>query len=115
MKFYFKRLGLPGQILLGAAFLLNAAAWGLIFWKLPETADTVLLHYNIYFGVDLAGSWQELLWMPGSGLAVLLINVIVMLLSKHLDRLIIIAGSIITLFLEIMVLLATVLVILLNS
>lgn len=56
------------------ALLLNTAAWGLLFWKLPPTDNQVFLHYNTYFGVDKAGPWRQLLLIPISGTVIVALN-----------------------------------------
>lgn len=102
-------------IIFGLALLCNALTWGLVLWKLPPTESTVFLHYNIYFGIDLAGSWYQLLWIPGSGTAIFGINLAVVLLSKGLEHFFRVIGATITLLVELMILLASVLVVLLNG
>lgn len=61
------------------ALALNAAMWGYIFWQFPPTDAVVFLHYTIYFGVDLTGSWWRILLMPITGLVVILLHSMVFL------------------------------------
>lgn len=56
--------------------ILAIVSWWFILSKVPKNADQVFLHYNIIFGVDLAGSWWKLLMLPGGATAVLVINTI---------------------------------------
>lgn len=105
----------PIFLLIFLSFAINAAAWGLIFWKLPPTEDIVFLHYNIFFGIDLAGDWHQLLWIPGSGLAAAILNTAVILLAKGMERFFKYLGLVITSIIQFIILLATVLVVLLNG
>ncbi len=68
------RWDLFGLVSGGIGVLLLALSWALLLWKVPYTDGQVLLHYNIYFGVDLVGPWKQLLWMPLSGSVILLLN-----------------------------------------
>lgn len=61
-------------VLLVAAVVANIASWTLVLWKIPYRADTVILHYNIYFGVDLSGPWWRVCVLPGFGIAAILIH-----------------------------------------
>lgn len=55
-------------------FLSNLANWiGLAFF-INKTQDNIILHYNVYFGVDNFGNWEQVFWMPGIGLGLFLIN-----------------------------------------
>ncbi|MFH1426593.1 MAG: hypothetical protein ABIG66_04175 [Candidatus Kerfeldbacteria bacterium] len=102
-------------VLLAVALVLNAGAWAVILWKLPYTSDPVFLHYNIYFGIDLTGSWYELLWIPGSGLAALVINSVIIVLNKRMDAVVRISSMAVTASFQAILLLASVLVVLLNK
>jgi len=95
--------------------VIHSAIWILLLWKIPYTEQTVFLHYNIYFGIDLTGSWAQLLWMPLSGLVILIVNTIIVMMSKTFDKSILLAISIITLSLQCVLLLASLLVVLLNA
>lgn len=63
---------LPRNVSIAA--LLNAASWIVIYWLVPPTGDPVILHYNIFIGIDLIGDWSQLLWMPISGVVYLVVN-----------------------------------------
>jgi hypothetical protein len=54
--------------------LSNLLNWlGLAFF-INRTSRNLILHYNVYFGVDRTGNWQESFLMPGLGLALFLLN-----------------------------------------
>lgn len=96
-------------------YMLNILSWILIFWKQPYTEETILLHYNIFFGIDLTGSWRQLLWIPGSGLVIAIVNTMVIVFRNKTEYLYNIIFLLLTAIIQAMILLATVLVILLNS
>ncbi|PJA93722.1 MAG: hypothetical protein CO132_01630 [Candidatus Kerfeldbacteria bacterium CG_4_9_14_3_um_filter_45_8] len=102
-------------IVLGVAVLVNGLAWGIILWKLPPQEGTVFLHYNVYYGVDLTGAWVEVLMIPGSGLIILLFNTAVLWFGKKLDDTSRMLCLTTTAFIEVIILLASVFVVLLNS
>lgn len=56
------------------AIVLNIASWLMLYLGIPQTDELVVLHYNIFFGVDLLDTWIKLFYVPGSGLAILLVN-----------------------------------------
>ncbi len=61
------------------SLLLVALSTMLIFWKLaPLGVDGRLLalHYNVFFGVDLLGSWYQALALPGLGLVMFFANML---------------------------------------
>jgi len=57
-------------------FSLAVSIIGLIFvfFNFWRVSDYIILRYNIYFGISSLGFWARLLWLPGFGLAVCLLN-----------------------------------------
>lgn len=57
---------------------INIAQWVVLYIFVPQPAPEsnfgVILHYNIYFGVDLIGEWYKIFYIPATGLACILIN-----------------------------------------
>lgn len=102
-------------VLIISIVLVNAISWGLLLWKIPYTDATVFLHYNVFYGIDLVGTWKSLFWLPGSGLAFALINILLLRLSKVVDTFIAHIVLIITLLFQIMLAVASLLVVLLNN
>jgi hypothetical protein len=43
--------------------------------KIKPQTNPIFLHYNIYFGVDLIGSWYRVFIMPALGFIILCINI----------------------------------------
>ena len=52
----------------------NVATWLALFLGIPRTDDLVVLHYNIFFGVDLLDTWAKLFLLPGTALGIALVN-----------------------------------------
>lgn len=62
------------QWVLIGALLLNAANWGLIAYFIRPVDFPIILHYNVYFGVDVIGSWWQVYFLPLIGLLILFVN-----------------------------------------
>ncbi|MCX6763039.1 MAG: hypothetical protein NT093_04675 [Candidatus Moranbacteria bacterium] len=58
------------------AILVNAGLWAALFWTVAPTDVPIILHYNIYFGVDVIGGWKSLFFMPTLAAALLFLNVV---------------------------------------
>lgn len=57
------------------AFLLQVFIWFYSISRLGD-GDQYFLHYNIIFGVDLVGSRTRLMHLPGGGLLIFLVNLL---------------------------------------
>jgi hypothetical protein len=64
-------------LLLSVGWLLAFLLSPVLYWKLPPQAETVFLHYTVYFGIDAVGRWSQLLWIPGTGLGIAVFHTIV--------------------------------------
>ena len=53
---------------------INLANWATIAFFIRPVDFPIVLHYNVYFGVDLIGSWWQIYFMPFIGLLILLVN-----------------------------------------
>ncbi len=60
--------------LLLANFLTNLVNWILLAIFIRPIDIDIILHYNIYFGVDAMGSWKQVFLLPVIGLILLTIN-----------------------------------------
>lgn len=60
--------------LLAASFMMNIINWLMLVIFVRPSVPTIILHYNVYFGVDVMGhrGWAYLL--PAIGIFLLLIN-----------------------------------------
>ncbi|HLD21699.1 MAG TPA: hypothetical protein VJB65_02260 [Patescibacteria group bacterium] len=98
-----------------ANILVNICSWAVLIWKIPRTQDIVFLHYNIYFGIDLAGNWVRIFLLPSSGLVILCVNAVFVLWHKRMDYFVRIMMMIVTTCFELVIFSATILLILLNN
>ncbi|HBV58379.1 MAG TPA: hypothetical protein DEB73_03940 [Candidatus Magasanikbacteria bacterium] len=58
---------------LGAAVFVNVALWVYLLVAI-KSAENIFLHYTIHFGVDLVGTYSNLLMLPLLGLVLILLN-----------------------------------------
>ena len=68
-----------------SALGINFAIWLWLLIQFPPTRETVFLHYNVLFGVDLVGPWSGLLLLPIVGLVILLLNTVLGWLTYQYD------------------------------
>lgn len=61
-------------LLLGSSGLLNAILWALIFLTFPKDAPAAVLHYSVGVGVDFIGEGQQIIVLPLGGLILLMLN-----------------------------------------
>ncbi|MBI5022687.1 MAG: hypothetical protein HZC05_00770 [Candidatus Magasanikbacteria bacterium] len=84
------RLFLRDKLVLSSlitAMAVNAALWVYLFWAV-KSAENIFLHYTIHFGVDLVGTYSDLLMLPLIGLVLILLNfIIAYFLYDNLKRL----------------------------
>lgn len=68
---------------------LNLINWLLVYLKFARffagQSETVILHYNIYFGIDKIGNWAEVFYLPLYGLVFLLLNILIGFLLHKKD------------------------------
>jgi len=70
------------------SFLLNAVIWIILYYKIKPTAIPIPLHYNIYFGIDLIGEWYKIYFIPGFGLIIFFINLIISFIIYKTEKII---------------------------
>ena len=58
------------------AILVNAGLWVALFWTVMPTDLPIILHYNVYFGVDAIGGWKSLFFMPTLAAVLLFLNAV---------------------------------------
>lgn len=58
-------------VFIGAA---NVANWAALKIFIQPVDLPIILHYNVYFGVDMLGGWKNLFLLPAVGLILFLIN-----------------------------------------
>jgi len=52
----------------------NLFLWLFLLWQVRNFPESISLHYNIYFGIDLLGLRYQTLLLPALGLIFLVIN-----------------------------------------
>ncbi len=62
------------QWLLIASLFINIADWAVLAFFIRPVDFPIILHYNIYFGVDIIGGWWQAYFLPFTGAVILLIN-----------------------------------------
>lgn len=61
--------------LLSLSLLANLVNWLILFIFIRPVDTDIILHYNVYFGVDSMGSWKQVFIMPVIGFILFIINV----------------------------------------
>jgi hypothetical protein len=61
-------------VLIGAIFV-NLANWGGLAYFIRPVDFPITLHYNVYFGVDIIGNWQEAYFLPLIGTLIFIVNI----------------------------------------
>ncbi len=82
--------------------------------NLEPTEDLYYLHYNVIFGVDLVGPWWRMLFLPVNGLLIILVNYVISFLLYDKYKFLSYLVSFITVLLEVLLLLGTMLTIRMN-
>lgn len=67
--------GLIHWILIGSLFV-NLLNWAGAIYFIRPVDFPIILHYNVYFGVDILGSWWEVYFLPGMATFFWIINFI---------------------------------------
>ncbi len=70
------------------AILANVGLWIALFWTVIPTDFPIILHYNIYFGVDVIGNWKNLFFMPALAALLLFLNLALSRFFYYKERLI---------------------------
>jgi hypothetical protein len=77
-RFFTQEFFLSGlvQWSLIASIILNVTNWGFLFYFIRPVDFPIILHYNVYFGVDIIGKWLEAYYLPLIGDIMLIVNAI---------------------------------------
>ncbi|MBI3626527.1 hypothetical protein HY224_00585 [Candidatus Uhrbacteria bacterium] len=109
--FFGKKFFIAGFFL---SLLLNLATWAGLLWRLKPTSEPIPLHYNVYFGPDLIGPWQQAYVIPGLGLGFLVLNLVLAYLFYRRERVLAYLLTGLTLLIETFLLIGSIMVILIN-
>lgn len=55
-------------------FVFNIANWAILLIFVKPVDFSVILHYNVYFGVDVVGDWRKIFFLPALGLFLFFLN-----------------------------------------
>ena len=64
------------SLIFGSAFLIGVLNIAGLWFFTKELKTSIILHYNVYLGVDLIGSGEQILLMPLVGLFFVVVNFI---------------------------------------
>jgi len=70
------------------AFLANAGIWIALRWVVQPTDQPIILHYNVYFGVDSIGEWGNIFMMPAMAAGLLAVNLFLSRFFYYKERLV---------------------------
>jgi len=65
------------------SLILNVLLWFFLYWQLNKIVQvnpqftTIPLHYNVFFGIDQFGKWYNAFILPLTGLIILAINFVI--------------------------------------
>lgn len=99
---------------LSVALFLNLCIWGWLIYNIGFSAESVFLHYNILFGVDLTGSAYTVYALPGLGLCLILFNACIGWLMYEKDEFVALAGNMLSCVVHLFLLIATSILVFLN-
>jgi hypothetical protein len=57
-----------------AVFILQAASFIVLGFFVRSQQSIIILHYNVYFGVDLVGAWGQIFMVPSIALVFVITN-----------------------------------------
>ncbi len=58
-----------------ASLVFNLAIWSVLAFFVRPVDFPIILHYNVFFGVDIIGDWKQAFFLPGLGFFILGINI----------------------------------------
>lgn len=95
--------------------LANLANWIILAIFINKTQGNIILHYNVYFGVDNLGNWKQSFIMPAIGLVLFLINFyLAFFFYKNKERIASYSLLLTALFVQINLIISSISVILIN-
>lgn len=68
------------------AILANIGMWIAIWVIVQPTDQPIILHYNVYFGVDSIGNWKNIYLFPIFAGAILIVNIILSRFFYYKER-----------------------------
>lgn len=77
IKFFFSQNYFQSGLniwLIVLSLVINIANWMILLIFVKPVDFSVILHYNVYFGVDVVGDWRKIFLLPALGLFFFLMN-----------------------------------------
>jgi hypothetical protein len=68
--------------------LANAGIWVALHWIVQPTNQPIILHYNVYFGVDSIGDWRAVFLMPALAAGLMFTNLFLSRFFYYKERLV---------------------------
>ncbi|EKD46168.1 MAG: hypothetical protein ACD_68C00123G0003 [uncultured bacterium] len=65
----------PDWLIKAGGIVVNLLIWFLAYIWFSNFQEMVVLHYNVYFGIDVVDVWWRILFLPLTGLVIWLINI----------------------------------------
>ena len=56
------------RTLASVALIQNTVSWAILFFSVSHLRESVVLHYNVFLGVDMTGTYRDLYFGPIVGL-----------------------------------------------
>lgn len=99
-------------VALATSLLLNLIIWLVLFLKIQPQNTPIVLHYNIYFGIDFLDQWYKIYFIPTLGLVFVMLNLVISFVIYKQERLAtqILAGN--SLFIQILLVIASICILL---
>lgn len=99
-------------ITLATSALVNLFIWLILFFKIAPQDTPIILHYNIYFGIDVLDQWYKIYLIPTLGLILIVFNLAINLIIYKQEKLATYFLSAASLFVQVLLVFATVCIIL---
>lgn len=101
--------------LLGLSLAVNVANWIILKIFIQPVDFPIILHYNVYFGVDVLDEWQKVYIMPLIGVFLFIVNILLGLyFYKQKERIASYVLAIANLMIQLSLLVASISIILIN-
>jgi hypothetical protein len=96
------------------SLFLNLCIWAWLLYNIGFSSESVFLHYNILFGVDLTGASYTVYVLPGLGLCLILFNACIGWVMYEKDEFVAQAGNVLSCIVHIFLFVATSILVFLN-
>lgn len=68
------------------SLLLNLCLWMLLYFKIQPSNFPIPLHYSVYVGIDNIDYWYKVFFVPGIGVAFLVLNLFLCIWFYNKER-----------------------------